>query len=170
MGIYQVFKTVAESHIEELDLARHPEPGSLTNVAEVWVTQHQELRNMDFHPLPERRLIIHLWGEVEIGFGDGNLLFNLTRKCQSVVGVDLAEPRVRTVSDLIEEHGKSDVISVEQADSGPGLLERFRANSFDCVAWTDVMEHIVDIHETMRFVRELVKPESRSITPTLSID
>jgi hypothetical protein len=26
---------------------------------------------MDFHPLPERRLIIHLRGEVEIGVSDG---------------------------------------------------------------------------------------------------
>ena len=60
-----------ESHIEEMDLAQRPDLGSLTNVAEVRVTQHHELRNMDFHPLPERRLIIHLWGEVEIGFGDG---------------------------------------------------------------------------------------------------
>ena len=72
MGIYRVFTgDDGESHIEELDLANHPELGSLTNVAEVRVTQHQELRNMDFHPLPERRLIIHLSGEVEIGFGDG---------------------------------------------------------------------------------------------------
>jgi len=27
---------------------------------------------MDFHPLPERRLIIHLSGEVEIGTSDGS--------------------------------------------------------------------------------------------------
>jgi hypothetical protein len=70
--MYRIFAgDDGESHIEELDLAKHPELSSLTNVAEVRVAQHQELRDMDFHPLPERRLIIHMFGEVEIGFGDG---------------------------------------------------------------------------------------------------
>ena len=70
--MYRVFTgDDGESHIEEMDLSDHPELGSLTNVAEVRVTHHQELRNMDFHPLSERRLIIHISGEVEIGFGDG---------------------------------------------------------------------------------------------------
>jgi hypothetical protein len=30
-----------------------------------------QLRTMDFHPLPERRLILHVRGEVEIGVSDG---------------------------------------------------------------------------------------------------
>ena len=70
--MYRVFTgDDGESHIEEMDLAQRPDLASLTNVAEVRVTHHEELRDMDFHPLPERRLIIHLSGEVEIGFGDG---------------------------------------------------------------------------------------------------
>ena len=32
--------------------------------------QFDGTRKMDFHPLPERRLIIHLSGEVEIGTSD----------------------------------------------------------------------------------------------------
>ena len=72
MGMYRIFAgDDGESHIEELELAKRPELGSLTNVSEVRVAEHQELRNMDFHPLSERRLIIHLSGEVEIGFGYG---------------------------------------------------------------------------------------------------
>ena len=65
MGMYRVFTgDDGESHIEEMDLAQRPDLASLTNVAEVRVTHHEELRDMDFHPLPERRLIIHLSGEV----------------------------------------------------------------------------------------------------------
>ena len=72
MAIYRVFPGPdGESHIEELQLEEHPELGALTNLSEVRVQQFDGSRNMDFHPLPERRLIIHLSGEVEIGTSDG---------------------------------------------------------------------------------------------------
>ncbi len=72
MGIFRVFAGAdGESHIEELDLDRHPEFKSLRNLTEARILQFPELRNMDFHPLPERRLIIHLSGEAEIGLSDG---------------------------------------------------------------------------------------------------
>jgi len=72
MGIYRVFVgSDGESHIEELQLEEHPDLGALTNVNEVRVQQFDGTRKMDFHPLPERRLIIHLSGEVEIGTSDG---------------------------------------------------------------------------------------------------
>ncbi len=74
MGIYRVFAgSDGESHIiEELRLEEHPELGSLTNLSEVKVQQFDGTRNRDFSPLPERRLIIHLSGEVEIGTSDGS--------------------------------------------------------------------------------------------------
>ena len=46
--------------------------GALTNLPEVQVQQFDGTRNRDFHPLPERRLIIHLSGDVEIGTSDGS--------------------------------------------------------------------------------------------------
>lgn len=73
MGIYRVFAGPdGESHIEEIDLASHPELKSLQNIMEVRIQQPGELRNMDFHPLSERRVLIHLSGEVEIGASDGS--------------------------------------------------------------------------------------------------
>lgn len=73
MGIYRVFAGPdGESHMEEIDLAGHPELKSLRNITEVRIQQPGELRNMDFHPLSERRVLIHLSGEVEIGVSDGN--------------------------------------------------------------------------------------------------
>jgi redox-sensitive bicupin YhaK (pirin superfamily) len=73
MAIYRVFSgSNGESHIEEMSLEEHPELGSLTNLSEVKVQQFDGTRKMDFHPLPERRLIIHLSGEVEIGTSDGS--------------------------------------------------------------------------------------------------
>ena len=73
MGIYRVFAgSDGESHIEEMRLEEHPELGALTDISEVRVQQFDGTRDMDFHPLPERRLIIHLSGEVEIGTSDGS--------------------------------------------------------------------------------------------------
>jgi hypothetical protein len=73
MGIYRVFTgSDGESHIEELRLEDHPELGALTNIHEVRVQQFDGTRKRDFHPLPERRLIIHLSGEVEISTSDGS--------------------------------------------------------------------------------------------------
>ena len=73
MSIYRVFASSdGESHIEELQLEEHPALGALTNIQEVRVQQFDGSRRMDFHPLPERRLIIHLSGEVEIGTSDGS--------------------------------------------------------------------------------------------------
>ena len=72
MGMYRVFAgSDGESHIEELKLEDHPELGALTNISEVKVQEFDGSRNMPLHPLPERRLIIHLSGEVEITASDG---------------------------------------------------------------------------------------------------
>jgi hypothetical protein len=73
MGIYRVFAgSDGESHLEELRLEEHPALGALTHVREVRVQQFDGTRQRDFHPLPERRLIIHLSGEVVIGTSDGS--------------------------------------------------------------------------------------------------
>ena len=56
--------------MEEVQLAQHAELGALRQVAQVGIHEFPALRTMDFHPLPERRLILHLRGEVEIGVSD----------------------------------------------------------------------------------------------------
>ena len=72
MGMYRIFAgSDGESHIEELKLADHPELGAMTNVSEVKVQEFEGTRDMPLHPLPARRLIIHLSGEVEITTSDG---------------------------------------------------------------------------------------------------
>lgn len=71
--MYRVFAgSDGESHIEELSLEDHPELGALTNISEVKVQEFEGTRDMPLHPLPERRLIIHLSGEVEITTSDGS--------------------------------------------------------------------------------------------------
>lgn len=72
MGIYRVYATDdGESHLEELNLADHPALHSMLNIAEVKIQWWDQPRIMDFHPLPDRRLIFHLSGETEITTSDG---------------------------------------------------------------------------------------------------
>ncbi len=72
MAMYRVFAGPdGESHIEVLDEERKNALTSPMNVAEVKLQRITEPRVMDFHPLPDRRLIIHLTGEVEIELSDG---------------------------------------------------------------------------------------------------
>ena len=73
MAMYRVFSdSDGESHIEELRLEDHPELGAMTNVSEVKVQKFDGSRDMPFHPLPERRLIVQLSGDVEITTSDGS--------------------------------------------------------------------------------------------------
>ena len=73
MAMYRVFSdSDGESHIEELRLEDHPELGAMTNVSEVKVQKFDGSRDMPLHPLPERRLIVHLSGDVEITTSDGS--------------------------------------------------------------------------------------------------
>ena len=71
--MYRIFSdSDGESHIEELRLEAHPELGAMTNVSEVKVQKFDGSRDMPLHPLPERRLIVPLSGEVEITTSDGS--------------------------------------------------------------------------------------------------
>jgi hypothetical protein len=82
MSIYRIYTGAdGESHMEEVHLAQHPELGALLQVAQVGIHEFPALRTMDFHPLPERRLIIHLRGEVEIGVSDGTTQIFSARRC-----------------------------------------------------------------------------------------
>ena len=71
MGFFRVYAGPdGESHIEEMDTSQE-EYASHQNIAEVKIQHFPEMRDMPFHPLPDRRLIIHLSGEAEIGLSDG---------------------------------------------------------------------------------------------------
>ena len=73
MAMYRVFAGPdQESHIEPLNLNNHSYLEAFDNISEAGVHYYPELRKMAFHPLNERRLIIHLTGEVEIGTSDGS--------------------------------------------------------------------------------------------------
>ena len=72
MAMYRVYPDEnGESHIEPLALDDHRYLEAFDNITEAGIRHYAELRWMDFHPLPERRLIIQLVGDIEIGLSDG---------------------------------------------------------------------------------------------------
>ena len=71
MSIYRIYAGAdGESHMEEIQLAQHPELGAFMHVAQVGIHAFPDCGPWT-STMPERRLIIHLRGEVEIGVSDG---------------------------------------------------------------------------------------------------
>ena len=74
MGIYKMYTgSDNETHIEELSLADHPELGELQIVKGLQIQKNESGRFMDFHQAPNKRWLITLSGELEIGLGDGTV-------------------------------------------------------------------------------------------------
>ena len=74
MGIYRMYPgSDNETHIEELSLSDHPELGDLQIVKGLQIQRNEGGRFMDFHQAPNKRWLITLSGELEIGLGDGTV-------------------------------------------------------------------------------------------------
>ena len=74
MGIFRLYAgDDGESHIEELDLASHPELTTLQGAKGVVFRSSLPGYFSDWHTAPRRQYIITLSGEAEIGLGDGTI-------------------------------------------------------------------------------------------------
>jgi quercetin dioxygenase-like cupin family protein len=61
------------SHLEEVDLASHPELTTLQPTKGIVFRTSQPGYFSDWHNAPRRQFVITLTGEVEIGLGDGTI-------------------------------------------------------------------------------------------------
>lgn len=74
MGIARLYTgDDGQSHIEELDLAAHPELEDLQSAAGIRFRSVESGYFSDWHTAPRRQYVITLSGGVEIGLGDGTL-------------------------------------------------------------------------------------------------
>ena len=62
-----------QSHVEELDLASHPELTSLQSATGIVFRRAEPGHFSDWHNGPRRQYVITISGEGEIGLGDGSL-------------------------------------------------------------------------------------------------
>lgn len=74
MGIFRLYTgNDGESHMEELDLASHPELATLRNATGVVFRSTPPGTFSDWHTAPRRQYIITLSGAAEIGLRDGTI-------------------------------------------------------------------------------------------------
>lgn len=74
VAIYRLYSgDDGESHIEELDLAAHPDLTTLHGAKGVVFRASQPGYFSDWHKAPRRQYVITLSGEAEIGLGDGSI-------------------------------------------------------------------------------------------------
>ncbi|WP_315364018.1 MULTISPECIES: methyltransferase domain-containing protein [Prevotella] len=89
---------------------------------------------------------------LEIGCGDGGNLLPFSRMGCDVVGVDMAEGRIRDARKFFQENGaKGRFIA-----SDVFLLKELR-HQFDLIVCHDVIEHIDDKEEFMHKCKQLLK-------------
>jgi hypothetical protein len=62
-----------ESHMEEMDLADHPELTDLHGATGIVFKSYAADYFSDFHTAPRRQYVINIAGEVEIELGDGSV-------------------------------------------------------------------------------------------------
>ncbi len=62
-----------ESHIEDMELADHPELTAGLNTTNITFRSYEPGHFIDWHQGPKRQFVITLAGEGEIGLGDGTL-------------------------------------------------------------------------------------------------
>ena len=61
-----------QTHIEELDLASHPQRATLQSTKRIVFRTTKAGHFSDWHNAPRRQFVITLAGEVEIGLADGS--------------------------------------------------------------------------------------------------
>jgi quercetin dioxygenase-like cupin family protein len=101
-----------QTHIEEMDLASHPELTSLLAAKGIVFSSTEPGHFIDWHNAPRRQFIITLSGEGEIGLGDGtvhrfgaghvNLAEDLTGKGHTTRAVG-DQPRVTAIVHLADD-------------------------------------------------------------------
>ena len=91
---------------------------------------------------------------LEIGCGEGGNLLPFAQAGRSVLGVDLAEGKIRAAEQFFAEEGTpgrflaSDIFEVKEMEG-----------QFDLIICHDVIEHIMDKEEFMRKVRRYLAPD-----------
>ena len=74
MGIMRLYTGAdGQSHLEEIELASHPELTTLQPTKGIVFRTSQPGYFSDWHNAPRRQFVITLTGEVEIGLGDGTM-------------------------------------------------------------------------------------------------
>jgi len=126
--------------------------------------------NLDRWPRNRWEALVHAFppgaGRVlEIGCGNGIVLYHVADRCRELAGIEIAVNRCRVARKNLSHLEKPVEII-------PGNIERGidkADGSFDVIMWADVIEHVVDLFAAMREVHRLLAPGGTLLTATPNV-
>ena len=97
---------------------------------------------------------------LEIGFGDGKLLFELDKYFNKIYGIDISRVRINRVKDKINSSKKKNIF-VKVGDANKKF--EFDDCLFDTVIASDVLEHLFDPYHFVKECNRVLKKRGRLI-------
>lgn len=108
---------------------------------------------------PEGRRVL------EIGFGNGIVLYNLRDRFEEIYGVEFSRVRCSKLTTELHDKGVPADCVVGNVEEGLDFPDGF----FDVILWADVIEHVVDLWKAMAEVCRLLAPGGTLVTTTPNI-
>ncbi|MGC1396748.1 MAG: class I SAM-dependent methyltransferase [Coleofasciculaceae cyanobacterium] len=102
---------------------------------------------------------------LEIGCGDGNVLYNLRDRFDELYGIELSTVRTEKVTKEAIDRGLKMNIVAGNIEEGLNFPDAF----FDVILWADVIEHVVDLWSAMAEIKRLLAKDGRLVTCTPNI-
>ena len=103
---------------------------------------------------------------LEIGCGDGNVLYNLSHNFAELYGIEISQIRADKADKKVKKNNLDNVkIFAGNIENGLDFADEF----FDVILWADVIEHVVDLFAAMAEIKRLLAPQGKLITCTPNI-
>lgn len=102
---------------------------------------------------------------LEIGCGDGNVLYNLRDRFSELHGVEISPIRANKLSEI----ARSQNLNLQAITGNIEAGLEFPDGYFDVILWADVIEHVVDVWAAMAEIERLLAPQGRLVTVTPNI-
>ncbi|MGC2424879.1 MAG: class I SAM-dependent methyltransferase [Nitrospirota bacterium] len=102
---------------------------------------------------------------LEIGFGSGDVLYNLRGKFEELYGIEFSRVRCDKVQEAIEAKGIKCKCLTGNIENALDFPDGF----FDVILWADVIEHVVDTWKAMEEIKRLLAPKGTLITTTPNV-
>jgi SAM-dependent methyltransferase len=102
---------------------------------------------------------------LEIGCGNGNVLYNLRDRFKEIYGIELSSNRVDKLQKAAKSENLNLQVSAGNIEEGLNFSDVF----FDVILWADVIEHVVDLWSAMAEINRLLIPGGRLVTCTPNI-
>ena len=100
---------------------------------------------------------------LDVGCGDGRVLYNLRGRFQELHGTELSDQRVAAAKNTLR--GLPHSIHTGNVENGLN----YESGYFDCIVSADVIEHLVDVRAALREMVRMLSPSGSLILVTPNI-